>query len=301
MGRASGFRSEGARAAYCRIYDQAVAQAPLPVDESDVEGRDGVTHVLTAGDPSRPPLVAFHGKAFSSTMWLPLLPSLAATHRVHLVDAVGDVNKSVARRVLSSPARVVAWIDETLDALEVDRCPLVGASMGAWMATHYAMAHPARVDRLALVGPAGIVSRQHVRWLVSAVFAAGVRPTPPRLEKFVDSMAMPSTIARLLEDPWRLVVRQFVAGTMSYRASFAEPFPRPARLGRLAAAAFPVLVMVGRQETLHDGRRMAERFKARVPRARVELVDRANHLLVVDQTELVAGRLVEFLGEGEAE
>jgi pimeloyl-ACP methyl ester carboxylesterase len=60
-------------------------------------------------------------------------------------------------------------------------------------------------------------------------------------------------------------------------------------------------VLVGRQETLHDGPRMAERFRDRVPRARVELVDRANHLLVVDQSEIVADRLVEFLGEGGTE
>jgi pimeloyl-ACP methyl ester carboxylesterase len=299
MPRASGFRSPGARSAYCRIYDEAVAQAPVPVEETDVEGRDGVTHVLTAGNPSNPPLVALHAKAFSSTMWLPLLPALAAQHRVHLLDAVGDLNKSVARRVLSSPARVAAWIDETLDALSIDRCALAGASIGAWMAAYYSMAHPARVERLAMVGPAGLVSRQHLSWLISAIFVAGVRPTPARLERFVDSMAMPVTAPRLRDDPWRCVVQQFVVGTPTYRSRLGEPLPRPARLERLAAAQFPVLVLVGRQETLHDGPRMAARFTERVPRARVELVDQANHLLVMDQTELVAGRLAAFLGEGE--
>jgi pimeloyl-ACP methyl ester carboxylesterase len=296
--RASGFRSPGARAAYCRIYDEAVAQAPVPVEESDVEGRDGVTHVLTAGNPSNPPLVALHAKAFSSTMWLPLLPALAAQHRVHLLDAVGDLNKSVARRVLSSPARVAAWIDETLDALSIDRCALAGASIGAWMAAHYSMAHPARVERLAMVGPAGLVSRQHLSWLISAIFVAGVRPTAARLERFVDSMAMPVTAPRLRDDPWRCVVQQFVVGTQTYRSRLGEPLPRPARLERLAAAQFPVLVLVGRQETLHDGPRMAARFRERVPRARVEVVDQANHLLVMDQTERAGELLREFLEPG---
>ena len=67
--------------------------------------------MLTAGDPSNPPLVALHAKSFSSTMWLPLLPTLTASHYVRMFDAVGDVNKSVATDVLSSPARVVGWIE----------------------------------------------------------------------------------------------------------------------------------------------------------------------------------------------
>jgi pimeloyl-ACP methyl ester carboxylesterase len=58
-------------------------------------------------DPSKPPLVALHGKSTSSTMWLPMLPALTATHHVRMIDAVGDVNKSVPTSVLSSPERVV--------------------------------------------------------------------------------------------------------------------------------------------------------------------------------------------------
>ena len=41
-------------------------------------------------------------------MWLPLLPVLSSTRRVFLLDAIGDLNKSVARRVLSSPEHVVS-------------------------------------------------------------------------------------------------------------------------------------------------------------------------------------------------
>jgi hypothetical protein len=57
--RASGFRSVAARDAYCRLYD----------------------------DAARPPLIALYGKAFSPTMWLPPLPTLAAAHRVYLLAA----------------------------------------------------------------------------------------------------------------------------------------------------------------------------------------------------------------------
>ena len=72
MGRPSAFKSDEARADYCRLYDAAIALSPVPVEESDVHTSFGITHVLTAGDPSKPPLVALHAKSFSLTMWLPL-------------------------------------------------------------------------------------------------------------------------------------------------------------------------------------------------------------------------------------
>jgi pimeloyl-ACP methyl ester carboxylesterase len=151
--RPSAFKSDEAHAAYCRLYDEATGLSELPVEESDIETSFGATHVLTVGDRSKPPLVALHGMATSSTMWIPQLPALTASHRVFMLDTVGDVGKSVATGVLSSPARVVEWIDECLDRLGVQRGAFVAASTGTWLATHYAMARPDRVERLAFVAP----------------------------------------------------------------------------------------------------------------------------------------------------
>ena len=92
MAGISAFRSDDARAAYCQLYDAAVAASTMPVTESDIETSFGRTHVLTAGDPSNPPLVAMHGFQMGSTSWLPLLPTLAAAHKVTMIDAIGQVS-----------------------------------------------------------------------------------------------------------------------------------------------------------------------------------------------------------------
>jgi hypothetical protein len=67
MGRPSAFRSDEAQAEYCRLYDEAIALSPLPVEESDLPTSFGTTHVLTAGDPSKPSL-ALHALSMSSTL-----------------------------------------------------------------------------------------------------------------------------------------------------------------------------------------------------------------------------------------
>ena len=295
MGRPSAFKSDEARAEYYHLYDEAIALSPVTVEESDVRTSFGTTHVLKAGDPSKPPLVALHGKAISSTMWLPMLPVLTATHYVRMLDVIGDSNKSVATSVLSSPERIVRWIDEVLDTLGIERCALVAASLGTWMATHYALARLERVERLALICPGGIVSSLHTRWLVRALLTGNVRPKLAKIEAFVDSMAMEKTRPNLRTDPWRPIVQQLIVGMASFRWNMREPRPVRYNIERLTASGIAVLAVIGRDETLHNGATMAERFRRQVPHARVVLVDDANHLVFIDQPDVVAEQLRKFL------
>jgi pimeloyl-ACP methyl ester carboxylesterase len=70
----------------------------------------------------------------------------------------------VATAITSSPRHVVAWMDEVLDALDIEHAPLVGSSFGAWMAMHYCLARPQRLARLAMLAPAGIVGSPRFTW-----------------------------------------------------------------------------------------------------------------------------------------
>jgi pimeloyl-ACP methyl ester carboxylesterase len=295
-GRASGFKTPAAEAEYRRWYDEAVASSPVPVIESDVETSFGTTHVLTAGDPSKPPLVALHGMSMSSTMWLPLLPTLTAKHHVRMLDAVGDLNKTVSTTVMSSPAHVVAWLDEALDGLELERAAFVALSLGTWMATHYAMAREDRVERVALLAPAGIVSPQHAKWILESLATLKVRPTEAKTERALDGYVMEASRTRLRTDPWLPVARQFIVGMPTFRRNWREPRPVKCNLQRLAMRRIPLLALIPRNETLHDGPTMAKRFRDQLPHAQVELVDDANHIIVIDQPDVVDAHLRQFLG-----
>ena len=216
MAGISAFRSDDTRAAYCRLYDAAVAASTMPVTESDIETSFGRTHVLAAGDPSKPPLVAMHGIQIASTSWLPLLPTLAAAHRVTMIDAIGQVSKSIATKPTTGAADVVAWLDETLHALGIVRAAMVGLSMGSWMATQYALAFPDRVDRLALIGPVGLVSGLHLR-VLPRFSEIGLRPSQARLELFLEACVTPAGRGRLRQDPWQLIMQQFVVGMLGFK------------------------------------------------------------------------------------
>jgi pimeloyl-ACP methyl ester carboxylesterase len=241
--------------------------------------------------------VALHAKSFSSTMWLPLLPLLADGRRAYLIDAVGDVNKSIAARPLSAPRHVAEWLREVTAALGINRSIVIGASIGAWMGTLYAMEHPEHVERLALAAPARIVAHQHPRWIASAMLTCVIMPRPGRVRTFVASMAAPTGRPRLAEEPWRTVVEQFAIGTPTFRTRLNEARPTRCNIARLATADLPVLAVIGEKETLHDGLLMAARLREQLPHARIELVPDASHLIWSDQPERLASLLEAFLSE----
>lgn len=144
MGRVSKFRSAAARDEYFKLYDAALAVSTVRVTELDVDTSFGRTHVLHAGDRSKPSLVALHGSSISSTSWIPLLPVLTATHSVTMIDVIDEAGKSVAARPTTKIADITTWLDETLRAIDVQRSSFVAASRGTWIAAHYAVAFPKR-------------------------------------------------------------------------------------------------------------------------------------------------------------
>lgn len=296
----SAFRSDDAHAAYCQLYDAALAVSTIPVTESDIETSFGRTHLLHAGDPSKPPLVALHGAAISSTSWIPLLPILAATHSVTMIDTIGEVGKSIPTKPTTKSADLVAWLDETLRAVDIERSAIVAVSRGAWIATHYAMAFPERVDRLAFVCPVGIVGGMSPSFLVRAV-SMGVSPTERRVQSFLDTMVLPKNRVMLRQEPWGPTMAQFICGAIGFKVALSNPQPKlwPMRsdcdLQRLASARIPVLAIIGGDESAHNGPKTATRFRQQLREARIELVDDAKHMVMVDQPEIVEKLLAEFL------
>ncbi|HZC92149.1 MAG TPA: alpha/beta hydrolase [Mycobacterium sp.] len=297
----SAFRSDDARAAYCQLYDAALAVSPIQVTESDIETSFGRTHLLHAGDPSKPPLVALHGAAISSTSWVPLLPILAAAHNVTMIDIIGDAGKSIPTKPTTNSADLVAWLDETLRAVDIERSAIVAMSRGAWIATHYATAFPERVDRLAFVCPVGIVGGMSPSFLVRAVTTVAVPPTERRVQALLDTMVLPTNRVLLHQEPWGPTMKQFICGAIGFKVAVSNPQPKlwPMRsdcdLQRLASARIPVLAIIGRDESAHNGPKTATCFRQQLPEARIELVDDANHMVMVDQPEIVEKLLAELL------
>lgn len=109
----------------------------------------GAIHFRAIGDG--PPLVLLHGGGMNMSMWEAVVPALARHHRVVAWDARGHGASTAPR----NPSKVTADdLRSLLDHLEIARATIVGFSMGAGTAAHFATLSPERVERLVLISTA---------------------------------------------------------------------------------------------------------------------------------------------------
>jgi 4,5:9,10-diseco-3-hydroxy-5,9,17-trioxoandrosta-1(10),2-diene-4-oate hydrolase len=84
----------------------------------------------------------------------------AAGYRAVMPDMLGFGWSSKPTGIDYTLDLFVHTLREFLDALEIKRCVLVGNSLGGAISMKFAIDHPERVDKLVLMGPGGIESRE---------------------------------------------------------------------------------------------------------------------------------------------
>jgi pimeloyl-ACP methyl ester carboxylesterase len=109
-------------------------------------------HYLEAGS-GEPPIVLLHGLGSSVTKWRDVLPLIGARRRAVAVDLPG-FGRSEGPRGRYTFGFLAGGIKAFLDAMSVDRCVLVGNSLGGVAAMWLAAAWPERIAGLVLVDAA---------------------------------------------------------------------------------------------------------------------------------------------------
>ncbi|KAF4826847.1 Serine hydrolase-like protein [Colletotrichum tropicale] len=120
------------------------------------------THYLLAGDCSGPPIVCLHGLGGSTETFERLLPVLPSSYKIALVDFQGFGKTPLADRTVKlTIAGHVADLHDLLTSLQessqkqenASKAIIIGHSLGAIVALHYAAQHPDNVAGLVLLGP----------------------------------------------------------------------------------------------------------------------------------------------------
>jgi pimeloyl-ACP methyl ester carboxylesterase len=114
--------------------------------------------VLESGAPDGEPLVLIHGWGACVYTFRHLLQALeGSARRVVAFDLRGHglSDKPVARGDYTTGA-VVGDVRDVLDALGIAHADVLGHSLGGGIALHFALAHRARIRRLALAAPVSL-------------------------------------------------------------------------------------------------------------------------------------------------
>jgi pimeloyl-ACP methyl ester carboxylesterase len=298
------FRSERAREEFRAFYLKKANAWPVPCETRLVDTPSAQTFVRVTGRASDPPLVLLPGARGSSLMWIPNIAALSVRHRVYALDLVNDVGLSTPRGEFTTPADLVHWLDEVFEVLAPEGgLDLMGISYGGWLASLYASRHPGRLRKLVLLAPGGSVLRFSLSFYIRVALL--FLPLPGRREgRGVGG------VRRLI----RWLFQDALRSSGAARAAVEQDLFEMVMSGRFLARPWmmwstvltdedwrafrvPALFLVGEHEKIYSAAAAVKRLNRVAPQVRTEIIPGAGHDMTIVKADLVAERILAFLGE----
>lgn len=266
--------------------------------------------MLEAGEG--PPVILVHGSGMSGSTWAPLLPHLPG-HRLIAVDLPGfglsDPFDYGGRQLRE---HAVAQLCSLLDALQLERAPIIGTSLGGMWALCLGVAVPERVVAVASLGvPAvalpgmrgdaafTVLSTPGLRHLVARIGSPSVAFTRRALARGAigprGAASAPDGFFEVVHEGMRQPgYRTAMLSHMWLAMHFGRPlstnFISDAELQNLAV---PVLMIWG-DEDPYGGPDIGKRAAALLPDARLEVIA-GRHAPFLDDPQRCAALITELL------
>jgi pimeloyl-ACP methyl ester carboxylesterase len=147
------FWSKAAKRRVQECYRGILDAWKTPHREHRFATSQGETFALTAGDPSRPPVVLLPGGMATSAMWLRTMDVLSADYHTVAVDIIGDAGFSAPSRPWMISDAHARWLDDVLEHFSFNAATFVGASLGGLLALDYAIRRCNRLGAMLRAAP----------------------------------------------------------------------------------------------------------------------------------------------------
>ena len=255
-----------------------------------IELSTGATlHYLEQGDAQGKPLILLHGYTDSWNTYALVLPLLSPAYHVFALDQRGHGASSKAPEGYTLDG-YVADVVAFMDAQGLDRATVIGHSLGSMVAQFVAIHHPARVERLVLIGsmtvggnPGVLEFNEAVQSLTDPIDPAFVRDFQTSTQASeIDPAFLDKVIAESLKVPahvWRQTMASFIQQNTTDD------------LYRIHA---PTLILWGELDPYFP-RSDQETLAALIPQATLRIYEQVSHNPHWEQPERFATDLEQFL------
>ena len=229
--------------------------------------------------------------------WRGVIPTLSQRARIIAPDMLGFGYTSCPADWKLEPATWVQSLVGLLDALDIPRVSIVGNSFGGAIALAFAKAHPERVQRLVLMGAAGLsfplTDGLDKVW--------GYQPSLEAMRELMEVFAYDHSIIN--DDLVRMRYEASIRDDVQTR--FAQLFPAPRQQGvEMLALAEDDLRTLPHQTLLIHGRddkviplELSERMLRLIPHAQLHAFGECGHWVQIEKAQAFTRLLVDFLIE----
>jgi 3-oxoadipate enol-lactonase len=256
-----------------------------------MKARKGEIEINYVTEGLGPPVTLVHGVGSNLESWDAIADQLARTYRVIRMDLRGHGKSS---RI--ETCRLEDFLEDVslvLDTLGITRTHLVGFSLGGMIAQAYVLAHPDRVEKLALISAvAGRTpqERANVQARARKVREEGIASVVAAADDrwFTESFRNkhPEVVAKRLEE---LKANDHRSYSAAYTV-FAE-----GDLGsRLHEIRHPTLVVTGEHD-VGSNTRMARFMHDTIPGSTLHILPGLRHSVLLEAPTDIARLLLDFL------
>ncbi len=256
-------------------------------------------HYLEQG--SGPVVVFLHGSGSGASGYSNFkqnYPVLAdAGYRVIVPDHIGYGYSDKPDDVQYHLDFFVECIKQTLDALGVHRCTLVGNSLGGAIAIKFALDYPAMTDKLVLMAPGGIENQPDYftmpgMAMMKEVFMSPEPVTPERMKAFFRKafVVNPDCVDdALVQERWATMQLQ--------NPQVIKTMVVPNMEGRLGELQCPVLAFWGINENMMPETGIMKLAK-HIRHIRLVLVSQCGHWVQLEHRDMFNRATLDFLQHG---
>jgi pimeloyl-ACP methyl ester carboxylesterase len=216
--------------------------------------------------------------------------ALAAQYEVILPSAPG-FGRSNRPEWVTRPDDIAYIYLDLLDHLQLRDVPVVGASLGAWIAAEMATIDDAAMTKLVLLAPYGIKVGGPLDRDITDLWLH--HPDAVRALTWFEPANAVRDYAGMSEDELRIIARN----VESFARLCWEPYMfNPKLTRRLHRIGVPTLLLWGADDGIVRPA-YGEAYRQLIPGARLAVVEGAGHFPHLEQAAAVTERVVDFLGE----
>jgi 2-succinyl-6-hydroxy-2,4-cyclohexadiene-1-carboxylate synthase len=261
--------------------------------------RSVMLHYQTYGSPEKRALCFLHGFMGSTADWDPIVEALEADAYCLMVDLPGhgrSVDRPPHEYTMEGATQALA---DVLDEVGIDRCSLVGYSMGGRVALYFSVHHPSRVQRLVLESASPGLRTEEARGerrALDAERAARIQNDLPCFlhdwyrKPLFSSLEHHGLVESMIErrqdnDP----------GELARALKGLGPGTQPSLWEELETVRGPALVMTGALDEKYED--LTRETAQLLPDARRVLVPRAGHNVHAERPQAYLAELCRFLAD----
>jgi esterase len=271
-----------------------------PSPESRYVDNDGLRlHHLDWGFEGRHPIVLVHGSRLHAHVWDDFSRRFRDRYHVIAVDQRGHGDSAWCAPAEYQLEALYRDLRSVVEARGLERCTLIGHSLGGRVSMLYASRHPAEIERLVLVD----ITPGRASTPAAPQRGDGAQPRDfASQEAAVDYLARAMSRAprRLVEMSVRHGLRRNEEGRHVWKYDpvlFKQRVALPPGVDlweAMSAVSVPTLLQYGSESDVVNAD-LAERLRTTMPRCAVERIEGAGHGLFTDRPDAFSESVERFL------